>query len=96
MGMVVPASEYNTLREEAKKHTTFETFQKEMLRLAESIWHHSRREGEAGSEADPGDVSEDAPKQEAPAETQPAEVTPETTPPAETVADPAPQVPPVS
>ena len=72
---VIPQSEYQTLINQASKHSRFETFRDEILKLAESLWHHARADGLIQQEeqdveavlkpADPGQVSiEKQPEQE--------------------------------
>jgi hypothetical protein len=66
MGMVIPQKDYDGLRSEASKHSQFSTFRDEVLRLAESVWHHARMEG---------DIAD--PNQDQPVDESPEEVTPE-------------------
>lgn len=42
MAMSVPLPDYASLYEEAKKHSTYETFRDAMLHLSENIWHQAR------------------------------------------------------
>ena len=77
--MVIDHQQFSALHNEAKKHTSFESFRDEILRLTESVWHHHRAEATktqnttpdnepqpVEDEADPGDANQDAQSDESP------------------------------
>jgi hypothetical protein len=65
MGMVIPQENFEGLHAEAQKHQTYDTFRDEMLRLAESVWHHAKAQGTTASE--PVDEDQETPQDITPA-----------------------------
>jgi hypothetical protein len=64
MGMVVAQEAWDKFREEASKHSSFETFLQEITRLAESVWHQARGAGETQDPNAPaGEETTEAPVQ---------------------------------
>lgn len=57
---VTTEQEYQSLKDHAAKHSTWETFRDAMLVLAEHVWHQARTDGNIAEPDQPVDGDDDS------------------------------------